>query len=135
MMLKAVVLPEPFGPIRAVIVPSSTEKLQSSTAATPPKRLLRPSTSSSAVMLPPPAAGCISLSFHAANRTAAFGLCPLPAPAPHPQAIADRRQNSARQQQHDDQEDRGVSHQIDMARSERIGEVFLRRHQNEGTDD
>src|SRR4029077_9159008 len=50
-MLKAVVLPEPFGPIRAVIVPSSTEKVQSSTAVTPPKRLLNPPTSNKAVIV------------------------------------------------------------------------------------
>ena len=37
--LKAVVLPDPFGPISAVTLPSSTAKLQPSTAATPPNRL------------------------------------------------------------------------------------------------
>src|SRR2546430_804854 len=54
-MLKVVVLPEPFGPIRAVIVPFSTEKEQSSTAVTPPKRLLSLSTSNNAVIVPLPA--------------------------------------------------------------------------------
>ena len=38
-MLKSVVLPAPFGPIRAVIEPASTSSDASATAATPPKRL------------------------------------------------------------------------------------------------
>ena len=40
--LKAVVLPEPFGPTSAVIEPSGTANEQSSTAVTPPKRFVRP---------------------------------------------------------------------------------------------
>ena len=45
--LNAVVLPEPFGPISAVIVPSCTWKVRSSTARRPPKLFASPSTSSS----------------------------------------------------------------------------------------
>src|SRR3954465_13097825 len=47
MTLKSVVLPAPFGPIRPVIVPGSTEKLAPLTAVTPPKRTVTSSTSSS----------------------------------------------------------------------------------------
>ena len=46
MRLNTVVLPEPFGPISAVIVPARTPNEQSSTACTPPKPFDRPSTSS-----------------------------------------------------------------------------------------
>ena len=46
MRLKAVVLPEPFGPISAVIDPSGTTKEQPSMARTPPKCFSRPFTSS-----------------------------------------------------------------------------------------
>src|ERR1700744_2784310 len=42
-----VVLPAPFGPIRAVIRPASTSSETLSTASNPPKRLLTPSTRSS----------------------------------------------------------------------------------------
>jgi len=38
MTLKRVVLPEPFGPMSAVIVPSSTVSEQASSARRPPKR-------------------------------------------------------------------------------------------------
>ena len=44
--LKIVVLPEPFGPISAVIEPSGTANDAPSTARTPPKRISRPFTSS-----------------------------------------------------------------------------------------
>ena len=47
MRLKAVVLPDPFGPISAVIDPSGTTNEQPSTARRPPKRFSRPLTSSS----------------------------------------------------------------------------------------
>ena len=46
--LKAVVLPEPFGPMRALTDPSATSKLQPSSARTPPNDLVSPSTASSA---------------------------------------------------------------------------------------
>ena len=39
MRLKTVVLPDPLGPMSAVIEPSGTANEQSSTARTPPKRL------------------------------------------------------------------------------------------------
>src|SRR6476660_1421337 len=103
MMLKAVVLPDPLGPIRAVIVPSSTEKLQPSTAITPPKRLLNPSTSSSAVIALRPAIGRSSPGSRAvlaAHGTRALRLCPLAPPMTIAQAVRDRRQDSARQEQH-----------------------------------
>ena len=43
-MLKIVLLPEPFGPIRPRISPCSTSNETSLTAVKPPKRLVRPST-------------------------------------------------------------------------------------------
>src|SRR5690625_1990799 len=43
-MLKTVVLPAPFGPIRPVILPACSEKEQSLTACSPPKDLDRLST-------------------------------------------------------------------------------------------
>ena len=46
--LNAVVLPDPFGPMSAVIEPSGTTNEQPSTARTPPKRFSSPRTSSSA---------------------------------------------------------------------------------------
>ncbi len=49
-MLNSVVLPAPFGPMTAKIVPGATLKLTLSTASRPRKRLLSPSISSSAVM-------------------------------------------------------------------------------------
>ena len=51
-MLKAVVLPEPFGPISAVMVPSLTSNEQPFTAATPPKCFVKPSTPSKALTAP-----------------------------------------------------------------------------------
>src|SRR3954451_4474694 len=48
MRLNAVVLPEPLGPMSAVIDPSGTVNEQPSTARTPPKRFSSPFTSSSA---------------------------------------------------------------------------------------
>ena len=39
-----VVLPEPFGPRKPVIVPRCTSKLRSSTAVTAPKRFVNPRT-------------------------------------------------------------------------------------------
>jgi len=45
--LNSVVLPEPFGPINAVIEPSATVRSAPSTAVRPPKRLVTPRTSSS----------------------------------------------------------------------------------------
>src|SRR5450756_2564902 len=44
MMLNRVVLPEPLGPMSAVMVPSATLREQLSTARTPPKTLVIPST-------------------------------------------------------------------------------------------
>src|SRR5579885_741140 len=44
MQLNTVVLPAPFGPIRAVMVPRATSKDRSSTATSPPKRMVRCST-------------------------------------------------------------------------------------------
>src|SRR5262249_54574629 len=44
--LKAVLLPQPFGPIRPRISPSRTSKDTSLTARNPPKRLQSPSTAS-----------------------------------------------------------------------------------------
>src|ERR1700716_590932 len=53
MRLKLVVLPAPFGPIRATVSFSCTVKLTSCTARSPPNRLLRPRmTSASAIGLP-----------------------------------------------------------------------------------
>src|SRR5512144_2201561 len=46
MQLKTVVLPAPFGPIKAVMVPFATSKDRSSTATRPPKRMERCSTRS-----------------------------------------------------------------------------------------
>src|SRR4051794_31432423 len=42
-MLKQVLLPAPFGPIRATTSPASTARSTPATAATPPKRLAMPS--------------------------------------------------------------------------------------------
>ena len=42
-MLKQVLLPAPFGPIRATTSPAATARSTPATAATPPKRLARPS--------------------------------------------------------------------------------------------
>ena len=53
--LKVVVLPEPFGPIRPVIVPRSTSNEHPSTARTPSKLRSRPLTSSSVPPAPEPA--------------------------------------------------------------------------------
>ena len=50
MTLKNVVLPAPFGPIRAVIEPSATSSVAPSTARIPPKRL----TTSRASKIAPP---------------------------------------------------------------------------------
>src|SRR5258708_38466989 len=47
MIANKVVLPAPFGPIRAVMRPDSTLSETLSTASNPPKRLLTPSTRSS----------------------------------------------------------------------------------------
>src|ERR1700680_3873683 len=49
MTLNNVVLPAPFGPIRATTSPASTEKETRSSATTPPKRTLSSRTSSSAI--------------------------------------------------------------------------------------
>src|SRR3954470_15973364 len=46
MQLNTVVLPAPFGPISAVMVPRATSKERSSTATSPPKRMVRCSTRS-----------------------------------------------------------------------------------------
>src|SRR5215831_11552138 len=137
-MLKAVVLPDPFGPIRAVIVPSATEKLQPSTAITPPKRLLSLSTSNSAVIALSPAARRSSprpRTVLAADDAGALRMSALSPSALIAQALRDRRQDSARQKQHDDQEDGRVGQEIDLARPEIVGEILLSRHQNERTDD
>src|SRR5258706_15849067 len=102
MMLNAVVLPDPFGPIRAVIVPSATEKLQPSTAITPPKRLLSLSTSNSAVIAPRPAARRSSPGSRmvlVANDAGALRLSSLSPSALMAPALRDRRQDSARQKQ------------------------------------
>src|ERR1700734_1949619 len=48
-----VVLPAPFGPIRAVMRPDSTSSETLSTASNPPKRLLTPSTRSSGSAMGP----------------------------------------------------------------------------------
>src|SRR5882757_8517945 len=48
-MLKIVLLPEPFGPIRPRISPCSTRNDTLLTARKPPNRLTRPSTASTAV--------------------------------------------------------------------------------------
>jgi hypothetical protein len=50
-MLNAVVLPDPFGPMRAVMVPSCTSNEQASTAVTPPKDFFRWSISRSALLI------------------------------------------------------------------------------------
>src|SRR5215469_10874522 len=50
MRLKLVVLPAPFGPIRATVSPSLTEKLRSWTARSPPNRLLRLRTTSASAI-------------------------------------------------------------------------------------
>src|SRR5215468_3665394 len=44
MQLKIVLLPDPFGPIRPTISPSSTSKETCETAVKPPKVLLKPET-------------------------------------------------------------------------------------------
>src|SRR5258705_2480321 len=138
MMLNAVVLPDPFGPISAVIVPSATEKLQPSTAVTPPKRLLSLSTSNSAVIAARPTARRSSpgpRTALAANDAGALRLSSLSPLALIEQALRDRRQDSARQEQHDDQENSSVGQEIDLARPEIVGEILLSRHPNERTDD
>src|SRR5665647_119927 len=50
MMLKRVVLPEPLGPMRAVMVPSLTDKDAPSTARTPPNTLVTSCTDSRSLM-------------------------------------------------------------------------------------
>src|SRR5215471_6816335 len=49
-MLNSVVLPDPFGPIRPVMLPRVTSIVQSLSACTPPKALETPSVRSRAVM-------------------------------------------------------------------------------------
>src|ERR1700722_10985402 len=49
-MLKIVLLPEPFGPIRPRISPRSTLNDTLLTALKPPNRLTRPSTTSTAIL-------------------------------------------------------------------------------------
>src|SRR5262245_27923104 len=49
MTLKQVVLPAPFGPIRPVTVPSSTDRRAWLTAVTPPNRTTTSSTCSNAI--------------------------------------------------------------------------------------
>src|ERR1700732_2801056 len=51
--LKTVVLPEPFGPISPVMLPSATDREQPSTATTPPNRLERFAISSRLIGTPP----------------------------------------------------------------------------------
>src|SRR5918995_3118923 len=51
MTLNSVVLPAPFGPIRAAMEPSATPKVAPSTARMPPKRLTTPSISSKGLPL------------------------------------------------------------------------------------
>src|SRR5882724_7457347 len=53
MRLKLVVLPAPFGPIRATVSFSFTVKLTSWTARSPPNRLLRPRMTSASAMTCP----------------------------------------------------------------------------------
>src|SRR5450631_2417896 len=50
MMLKSVVLPDPLGPMRAVMVPSRTLSEAPSTACTPPKILVTSCTDNRSVM-------------------------------------------------------------------------------------
>src|SRR5262252_3782991 len=50
MRLKLVVLPAPFGPIRAIVSPSLTAKFKSWTARSPPNRLLRLRTTSASAI-------------------------------------------------------------------------------------
>src|ERR671936_470281 len=99
-MLKAVVLPDPLGPIRAVIVPCSTSNEQPFTAATPPKCLVRAFTLSRlmAPSLPPGTPG---------------GRPRGPA-APRGQPVADRRDDAPRQEQHDQQEHGGIADQVQL---------------------
>src|SRR6266446_7283379 len=52
--LKSVVLPAPFGPMRPVIEPSATARVQPARASTPPKRLVMPVTVSSSAVTGPP---------------------------------------------------------------------------------
>src|SRR5580704_9834580 len=52
-MANKVVLPAPFGPIRAVMRPASTSSETLSTASNPPKRLLTPLTRSSGSTMGP----------------------------------------------------------------------------------
>src|SRR5882762_2262509 len=55
MRLKTVVLPEPLGPMRPTISPSSIRRERSSTARRPPKSFVRPSVSRSAILRSRPA--------------------------------------------------------------------------------
>ncbi len=116
--LKTVVLPEPFGPIRPVI-DARPRRLneQSSTATTPPKRLRRPSTSSSALTTRPTSFVCVSRGVRRVRSRRA--------------AVGERRQDAPRQQQHHDQEDARVADEVELARPESVGEVLLRRHEDE----
>src|SRR5450631_2020688 len=103
MMLNSVVLPEPFGPIRPVIEPGATVRVQSSRACTPPNALPIPSARSAAVMTgcpfawphrPRPVPGPILLPNGPGNEP----------PAADP--LGPGRQHATRQEQDHDQEER-----------------------------
>src|SRR5215472_14279328 len=94
-MLNNVVLPDPFGPIRPVMLPRATSIEQSLSACTPPKALETPSVRSKAVM---------ARSWRSAD--APRGRPPLPAGPQGGQLLARRRQDPPRQQDDHHQEQR-----------------------------
>src|SRR6266536_4837545 len=124
--LKTVVLPDPLGPIRAVLVTSATVKEQWSSATPPPKRLVTPSTASSAASsdhLPGPRPRGRGLLADLAGRG-----------PPPPRPLSHRRQDSPWEEQHDQPEHRRIADQVQVVLPEAVGEVLLGRDQHRGAE-
>src|SRR5574341_700109 len=96
MILNSVVLPDPLGPIKPVIEPCSTFMEQASTALIPPKDLVTFSVWSIAIASP-----CLS-----AQRGAG--------PEPSVEVFCQRRQNSLRHEQHNEQQDPAEHSQMNL---------------------
>src|SRR5580704_10591850 len=96
-MANKVVLPAPFGPIRAVIIPAWTSSETLSTASNPPKRLLTPSTRSSGSAM-----GLFRLQgFHGGEML------------PH---LATQPGNAARGKSHDQNKDTAIDDEVEPRR-------------------
>src|ERR1700730_4794255 len=115
-MLNSVVLPAPFGPITAKMSPGSTAKPTSWTARSPLKLLDRPATSSSGAMSRP------------AIRER------------QPQRPRQRRPDSSRQHDDDDQQADAVEHlrgagHVQPERGQQLAQPFGQAGEQEGADD